>query len=205
MFPTLIAATPYNETDLLVQVANGNENAFRRIFDYYWNHIYSVAFAFIKSPVLAEEIVQDVFLKVWQKRDQLPSVDNFPAYLFIMARNHIYNSLRKKSTEQPFVDYMTQLFQESSALPDQELLLKETNRLINQALQQLPVQQRAVYELKRHEGLDQATIAEKLNISRLTVKSHMNKALHFIRHYLQTHANALLIASLPVFHLLQSA
>jgi RNA polymerase sigma-70 factor (family 1) len=193
LLTSLIASTPYNESELLLQIANGNEKAFRRVFDHYWKHIWSIAFDLTKSPVVAEEIVQDVFMKIWLKRDQLPSVSKFDAYLFIVARNHIYNTLRKKTAEQPFVKHLEQHFLETSALPEQELLLKETSLLINKAVEQLPGQQRSVFELSRQEGLDHTTIAEKLNISKLTVKSHLNKALHFIRRYLQTHSDALLL------------
>jgi RNA polymerase sigma-70 factor (ECF subfamily) len=189
----LIASTLYNENELLLQTAHGDEHAFSRLFLHYWDHIYSVAFAFTKSPVLSEEIAQDVFVKIWLNRSELPSVKKFDAYLFIVARNHIYNILRKKSVEQPFVKHLEQHFLESSALPEQELLLKETNQLISKAVERLPLQQRSVFELSRHDGLDHISIAEKLNISRLTVKSHMNKALHFIRNYLQAHSNLLLL------------
>ncbi|WP_336725891.1 RNA polymerase sigma factor [Paraflavisolibacter sp. H34] len=180
------------DKEWILQVAEGNEAAFRQLFDHYWDHIYSVAFALTKSSPLAEEIVQDVFLKIWIRREQLPAIDKFDGYLFMVARNHIYNELRKKTAEQPFVDHLEQYFLETSALPEQQLLLKETKQLILKAVAQLPAQQRAVYELSRNEGLDHARIAEKLGISKLTVKSHMTKALQAIRQYLEKHTDGLL-------------
>ncbi len=181
------AASLDNENDLLLLVAEGNEKAFRQLFDHYCNYIYSVAFTLTKSSALSEEIVQDIFIKIWLKRGKLTSVINFGGYLFMVARNHIYNELRKKSLEQPFADHLEQHFLETSALPEQQLLLKETKQLIDKAVEQLPGQQRAVYELSRNEGLDYTNIAESLHISKLTVKSHMSKALNFIRQYLQLH------------------
>jgi len=177
----------HTENLLLLEIAEGNEKAFRCLFEHYWSKIYSVAFALTKSSTLSEEIVQDVFLKIWLKRKQLPSVEKFDGFLFTVARNHIYNVLRKKITELPFIEHLEQCFFETSALPEQELLLKETRQLIDKAVEQLPAQQRAVFELSRNQGLDYAKIAEKLEISKLTVKSHMNKALHTIRQYLQAH------------------
>ena len=192
-----------NENLLLLEIAEGNEKAFRRLFDHYWNKIYSVAFALTKSSILSEEIVQDVFLKIWLKREQLPSVQKFDGFLFTVARNHIYNVLGKKITELPFVEQLEQCFSETSALPEQELLLKETQQLIDKAVEQLPAQQRAVFELSRNHGLDYANIAEKLGISKLTVKSHMNKALHTIRQYLQAHTDGLAF-SVIIFFLVQA-
>jgi RNA polymerase sigma-70 factor (ECF subfamily) len=180
-----------NERELLLRIAEGNEHAFRKLFDHYWDNVYSVAFVLTKSSVLSEEIVQDVFLKIWLKRDQLVSVTKFEGYLFIVARNHIYNELRKKTMERPFVEHLDQYFLETSALPGQEMMLKETKQMIDRAVKQLPPQQRAVFELSRNEGLDHAKIADKLGISRLTVKSHMTKALQSIRQYLQTHTDEL--------------
>lgn len=165
-------------------MAAGNETAFRQLFDYYWNHIYSVAFSMTKSVPLSEEIVQDVFLKVWLKRAHLPSISNFDGYLFMIARNHIYNVLRKKSVERPFVEYLEENFLQLSASPDEAMVVKETGQLIKEAVEKLSVQQRSVYELSRNEGLNHSEIAEKLSISKLTVKSHMTKALQYIRQHL---------------------
>ena len=191
----LIAALLDNENELLLQVAEGDERAFRQLFDHYWNKIYSVALTLTKSIALSEEIVQDVFLKIWLKREQLPSVERFDSFLFTVAKNHIYNELRKKTIEQPFVEHLEQHFLESSALPEQMMLLKETKQLIDKAVQQLPDQQRAVFELSRNEGLDYNAIADQLGISRSTVKNHMTKALQFLRQYLNAHRGELVLAA----------
>lgn len=191
----MIAAILDNENELLLLVAEGDEKAFRQLFDHYWNKIYSVALTLTKSTALSEEIVQDVFLKIWLKREQLPSVEKFDGFLFTVAKNHIYNELRKKTMEQPFVEHLEQHFLESSALPEQIMVLKETKQLIDKAVQQLPDQQRAVFELSRNEGLDYTTIADQLGISRSTVKNHMTKALQFLRQYLNAHRGELVLAA----------
>lgn len=182
-----------NENLLLLETAEGNEKAFRCLFDHYWRKIYSVAFVLTKSSILSEEIVQDVFLKIWLKREQLPSIQKFDSFLFTIARNHIYNMLRNKTTELPFIEQLEQCFVETSGLPEQELFLKETKQMIMKAVEQLPPQQRTVFELSRNDGLDHAKIAERLAISKLTVKSHMTKALQSIRTYLQGHQDGLLL------------
>jgi RNA polymerase sigma-70 factor (ECF subfamily) len=182
-----------NEIELLSRVAKGDEKAFRLLFSHYWGKIYSVAFTLTKSAELAEEIVQDVFLKIWLKKEQLPSIAKFESYLFIAARNHILNQLRKRTYDQHFAEHLEKHFSASAVSPEQEMLLKETNQLIHKALGQLPARQREVYELSRNQGLDTVTIARQLGISKLTVKSHMTKALQFIRHYLQPFPDKLLL------------
>ncbi len=196
----MIAALKNNEKELILLMAKGNEKAFRLLFDNHWNNIYTVAFTLTKSSVLSEELVQDVFLKIWLNRNKLSAIDNFGGYLFRVAKNHIFNELRKKTLEQSFIEHLDQYFFETSNQPDQAFILKETNDLINKAVQQLPEQQRNVYELSRNDGMDHSGIAAKLGISKLTVKSHMNKALQKIRHYLLLHSDAyilIFLATLP--------
>ena len=114
----------YNESDLLAEVARGNENAFKVLFDRYWDKIFSVAFVLTKSVVLAEEIVQDVFLKIWLNRLKLPEIENFEGYLFIIGRNHIFNELRNKTENLAFSDDLLQFFQEASLQPEQQFIIK---------------------------------------------------------------------------------
>lgn len=177
----------YNETALLANLAKGDESAFRALFEQHWDNIYGVAYALTKSPQVAEEMVHDIFLKIWQHRDRLPQLKNFSDYLFIIARNHIISALRKKINEQPFSDQLLDYFQEMGGSPEDQLLYRETESLVQKAVELLPPQQHTVYRLSREQGLNQEEIAAQLNISVHTVKSHMNKALHFIRHYLQMH------------------
>lgn len=184
-----------NENQLLKEISLGNEKSFRVLFDYYWKSIYGVAYSLTKSTELSEEIVQDVFLKIWMNREKLIAIEKIDGYLFMVARNHIYNLLRKKIMEGPWVAQLEQHFLETSSLPEEQLLLKETTQAIKAAVELLPQQQRTVFELSRYEGLDHATIAAHLGISKLTVKSHMTKALQSIRLHLQSHTDAILFVS----------
>jgi RNA polymerase sigma-70 factor (ECF subfamily) len=133
-------------------------------------------------------MVQDIFLKIWLHRDQLPRIQKFNDYLFIIARNHILSLLRKKVNEQPFSDHLVEYFQERNNNPEDLLMYRETEYLVQKAIELLPPQQHAVYCLSREQGLNQEEIAARLNITVHTVKSHMNKALQFIRNYLYMHA-----------------
>jgi len=183
----LPATGSYDESALLAAVAKGGEAAFRTLFEQYWDNIYGVAFAFTKSPVIAEEMVQDIFVKIWLHRDRLPQIKKFNDYLFIVARNHILTQLRKKINEQPFSEHLLEYFQERGNNPEDQFMCRETERLVQKAIELLPAQQHTIYCLSREQGLNQEEIATRLNISIHTVKSHMNKALQFIRNYLHMH------------------
>lgn len=188
---TLPTVQLYDDTALFKKVALGDETAFRTLFDRYWDTVYGVALALTKSASMADEMAQDVFVKLWLKRDKLAAVVNFEGYLFMVARNHIFNTFRKKIQLASFTDHLLDYAAGHVAAadtPDKRLLCRELETLVAKAVDQLSPQQRSVYCMSRQQGLSQEEIADALDISRHTVKSHMNKALHLIRNYLRQHA-----------------
>lgn len=176
----------YNEHELLIRLKGGSEDAFTQLFNHYRNRIYAVALKFLKSSVLAEEIVQDVFLKVWLKRNELDAVKRFDGFVFIMARNCIFDRIKKIGYEETA---QSELSYQASYIDDTEHLVRQhqCQQLLQEAIDQLPPQQRRVYCLSKVEGLSHELIAEQMQLSRLTVKTHMSKALQSIRNYLNTH------------------
>lgn len=177
--------TIYIEIDILQKIAKGDESAFRQLFDKQWQNIYGVAFMLTKSAPMAEDMVQEIFMKLWIKREQLPEVENFRNYLFIVARNHIFNALKKKSTDILFTDHLFEYFHNTSETPEKKLLQKETEQIIDQVIERLPQQQKIIYRLSREEGLNRNEMAERLGIAPNTVRNHLVKALEMIRHKLQ--------------------
>lgn len=138
-------------------------------------------------------MVQDVFLKIWLKRAELPAIESFRDYLFIVARNHILSELRKRSRDQAFTDALVDYFHDQEGNPEQQLLRKETGRLIGASIESLPDQQRTVYRMSREQGLSQDEIAAALGISKNTVRNHMAQALRNIRAFLEQHSDGLIL------------
>jgi len=178
----------HNENELLFQLQNGNEEAFSQLFTQYRATVYNVSFKFLKSSVLAEEVVQDVFLKIWLKRNEMSAIRDFKAYLFIMARNFIFDRMRKMAYE---TAAQAELKKAPFYIDDTEHLVRhhQCEQLLKEAVELLPPQQKQVYYLAKVEGLSHEKIAEKMQISRLTVKAHMARALHNIRRYLDGRLN----------------
>ncbi|UYQ95967.1 RNA polymerase sigma-70 factor [Chitinophaga horti] len=179
----------YNEPELLEAIARGDGAAFRVVFDRYWGKIHAMALAYTKSAAMADDVVQDVFVKIWVKRADLPAVQKFDSYLFITGRNEIISALRKKVAHLPLESHLHESLPGDVPVPDEVLSLKESQELISRAVALLPPQQQRIYQLSRKEGLSQQEIAAQLNISVSTVKVHMNKALHTIKHYLHTNTD----------------
>jgi len=178
----------YNERELLEQLKTGSEDAFTRLFDNYRGTVYGVALKFLKSPVLAEEIVQDVFLKLWLKRGEMVEVKQLDAYLFIMARNFIFDRLKKMSYE---TAAQTSLTKPELSVDDTEYLVRQhqCEQLLQQAIELLPPQQKQVYYYAKVNGLSHEMIAEKMQLSKHTVKKHMAMALQAIKKYLDGRLN----------------
>lgn len=187
-----------HEHELLERVALGDENAFRTLFNAYHHQLGAYIFRVTDSAELAEEVVQDVFLKIWMNRETLASVKSFKAYLYVVSKNHALNCLRKiikERNQQVAWDENT-----INAIPvtDDEQQNKYYS-LLDQAVNQLPAQQQKVYLLSRHEHLKYVEIAEKLDISRETVKKYIQIAVASITAYVQANSDLTMLLALLYF------
>ncbi|HEV2482124.1 MAG TPA: RNA polymerase sigma-70 factor [Puia sp.] len=173
-------------------LADGSEYAFTQIFDHYRDKVYSVAWHFLRSSAPAEEIVQDVFLKIWLKRQDLRTVRHPENYLFILARNLLLDHLKSMSHEtaaRKHWPFSSTVIDDS----DHRLRQSECEELLSEALEQLPQRQKEVYLMARTQGLSHEIIAGELQLSRLTVKKHMAEALKFLRKYLSQYLTGLFL------------
>ncbi|MCW3089787.1 MAG: polymerase ECF-type sigma factor [Ferruginibacter sp.] len=189
---------PDTNSDLLKQVAEGNEVAFSRLFEQYHRKLGVFVLKLTGNPGMAEEVVQDIFLKLWQQRSGLTTVRNFDTYLFVISRNHTYSLLRKVMAEKRRIERWAQDIQlESEAEGSEPEHLDELyESVIEAAITRLPPQQQKVYRLKKQEGLKYKQIGELMNLSPETVKKHLEAAIRNITVYLQTHI------PIPVFLML---
>ncbi|MNK03582.1 ECF RNA polymerase sigma factor SigK [compost metagenome] len=177
-----------NETALLARTARGDEHAFREVFDHYQQYVFTFAQKITHSSSDAEEIVQDIFLKVWFSRDQLLTIENFGAYLNRLVRNHALNLLRHEAIVNKVKAEMGLNSSDNDLGTQQTLDYKETKELLDEVLSRLPEQQRRVYTLCHLEGLKYDEVAVQLNISSDTVHYHMKLALATIRAHFKRYA-----------------
>ncbi len=168
---------------LLIKLKNGDATAFEEIYNQYRSKIYTYALKLSKSTVVAEEIVQEVFIKIWQKREQLNPELHFGAYLKKITLNHVLNHLKKVAREKTLQDELFNYLSLIRSNAEDSLLEKELLKTYEEAIAQLPPQKKIIYQLSRNEELSHDEIAKKLNISKNTVKNHMVEATKFIRNY----------------------
>ncbi|WP_442591284.1 RNA polymerase sigma factor [Pedobacter sp. AW31-3R] len=199
-----MALTPVkNEADLLSLVTKGDQRAFTELFDAYYKPLGEYVFKLTESIEVTEEIVQDVFIKIWLKKEILLQLDNFSYYLFILSKNQTLNHLRKKANDEVRQLEWLKQFEEETYTPDHLPVIEEYRILMDQAIEKLPPQQKKVYKLSREERLKHEEIAKILNISPETVKKHIKLALRFIKNELSSQNDGviILILSTPLLFL----
>ncbi|WP_017257241.1 RNA polymerase sigma factor [Pedobacter arcticus] len=185
-----------NEKALLKDVSCGNEKDFRELFNSYRGKVYGYAFKILKSETDAEDVLQDVFLKLWL-HGRVEELENFEGYLKTMTRNHVFKVLRRQNLKFASDNQLKIRWTEAHNETEESLLLNDSQLIINQAIEQLPPRQKLVYKLCKHEGLKYEAAAKVLSISPLTVKTHMQQSLRFLRNYLTKHTDV--VTSLLIF------
>lgn len=174
------ATDPNNENVLLQQIAKGDETAFAELFYSYKDKLYSFLLPMTGADA-AEDLLQEVFLKIWTKREDLSAVDNASAYIFRMAKNKALSFLKRSLQYEGILKEQGRKEDRNSI--DTSEVLKERNlkQQIYQAVEGLPPQQKKVYLLSKEEGLKLEEIAAQLDISLSTVKNHMVQAMRNLR------------------------
>ncbi len=167
------------------QVANGDETAFSELYYRYHNTLGIYIYQLTQSRELSEEIVQDVFLKIWVGREALTEVTNFKAWLFIISKNHALNSLRTLVKERTLKKNLARDHQLSPGM-NEERFDNDSYMLVEQAINQLPEQQKKVFILSRYRRLKYKEIARELNLSRETVKSYLAIAVSSITKFVNS-------------------
>jgi RNA polymerase sigma-70 factor (ECF subfamily) len=175
----------YKNTDLLQQLKKSSPFAFQVLFDKYSQKIYRFSLSYLKDKAEAEEIVQEVFMKIWSSRNELVDHTSFESFLFTMAKNAILNTLRKSKYHQAYLEY-SKLHPGKHALLDEELDFNELNRAYQKSVEGLSPRRREIYRLSREKNLSNAAIAEKMDISVKTVENQMTAALAEIKKNLRS-------------------
>ncbi len=169
------------ESSLLAAIVAGDFKAFGDLYEKYHRTLYAFALNLSKNSHEAEELVQSVFVSVWETRKNIDPAKSFHAYLFSIARNRFYNILRKRITESCYVDYM--LHQENQTDNELEKRVEdnEINEIIHKLIQQVPKRRQEIFRMNRDENFSYKQIAEKLQISENTVDTQIRNVLNFLR------------------------
>lgn len=190
----------FNEKELLLQLAEGNEIAFRQLFLAYRNKLYNYVFKLSQSREFAEDAVHDVFLQLWTHRQGLAHVTNINAYIYKMAHNRALNGFKRMAAQTLMLKDMQQTPATETVNAEDNMLWKEASEFLQQSVNMLTPQQKQVFVMSREQGMKQEEIAGALNISIFTVKKHLADARKALRQSLTANYG---LSWLPVFCICQ--
>lgn len=186
----------YDEKLLLLNLKDGNALSFDFFYKQYSQQIYRKLKKMVKIEFLAEELMQDVFIKVWDKRSLIDPTKSFKSYLFTIAQNLVYDHYRRVGREAKLQQEIKQEFIEEYLHLDEGLILKETQDLLEMAINALPAQQQTVFRLCKIENKSYQQVSQQLGISISTVNGHIVRASKSVKTYLLTHNSFPLVITL---------
>ena len=188
-----------DETEILTEVKAGNTIAFERLYDCYWLKVYNFAQLYITSSFEVSEVVQDVFVKVWESREMFDETKNFDGFLFIITRNIIFNYSRRHFYELNFKMTALRGLENSYDIEDEldaadlksyidklidtPVLIEpgETRYWVRKLIEQLPPQRRRIFKMSREQHLTNKEIAERCAVSEKAIERQITMALKFLR------------------------
>ena len=171
----------YSDDSLALQLKNGDKKAFELVFNQYKAKLYFFALAYLRSSSDTEEIIQNVFLSLWEHKHSINEALSIKNYLYKITVNHVYNHLKHEAVRQKFIDYsLVNQLEEDDAL-QQNSDFNDLKKTIDELIERLPAQQQKIFKLSRWEGRSHDEIAQQLGISVRSVENQVYRALQFIR------------------------
>ncbi|MDB5151479.1 MAG: polymerase sigma-70 factor [Mucilaginibacter sp.] len=177
----------YSDYELTVLLKQGDLAAFTAIHKRYYGVLYSHAYKRLPDREDVKDVLQELFTAIWNKRETLNFNVNLQAYLYTGVRNRILNIFKHQKIKSDYVASFSSFLVNNQPTPDDTLRIKELMAIVNAEVSALPPQMRLIFELSRNANLSHNEIAEKLNISPLTVKKQVNNSLKVLRLKLGTH------------------
>ena len=167
------------DKDLMERLRGGDDLALKLIYKKYWNQLFSSAYKMLQDQQACEDIIQELFINLWNKREQIEIKVSLKAYLYASARYEVYRQIRNGSVREDIFENIHERLHTPSEYGNIEHreLLSQINSIVNNLSEKCKV----VYKLSRDEQLSHKEIASKLNISPKTVENHLNKALRQLR------------------------
>ncbi len=170
-----------NDDGIISSLAKRDEKIFEQVFKNHFKNLHTYAFTIVKDETIAEEIVQNIFYKLWERPENLSISGSIAAYLYRAVYNESLNHLKHMKVRGKYHSHTIHQMKSQSDSATKKLMLKELEGKLHEALQELPQQCRTIFQLSRFEELKYREIADRLEISPKTVENQMGKALKLLR------------------------
>lgn len=173
------------EKEYIDRIAKGDRSAFDSLFLLYYPRVKNFILGLVKNQEDAFDLSQDIFLKIWDNRENLPQVTYFKTYLFQMSKNAVLDSFRKKSLFDTYTEEQTSI-QITEYTTNESIESDDLEKLIYGLVENMPDQRKIVFKMSRQNGMTNDEIAKELNISKRTVETHISNTLKEIRKVLSS-------------------
>ena len=192
-----------SEAELSLLLKEGDKNAFAMLYDRYKQPLSANLFKLLKSEELTFDILQDLFLKIWENKSQIDPEKSFRAYLFRIAENMVYDYYRKAARDTKMQINIIQTSSEIYSYIEEDLLIRENSALLRAAVDMMPPQRRQVFTLCKLEGKSYKEIEQILGISPKTINSHLFQASKFLKEHFNKNSgfSAIILASIIIKNL----
>lgn len=181
------------EKDLIVRLKEGDQTAFELLFHFYYPGLVMYAAQYTADRMEAEEIVQDFFVRLWQKHPQLNLSDSLKNYLFLSIKNRCLNFLKHRKIEEKYIRKMAELSSHHLTYNPDLYVASELQGKVKNAIDLLPEKCREIFIMSRVSGMKNEEIAKELNISKRTVETQISKALKVMRVELKDYVGLLIV------------
>jgi RNA polymerase sigma-70 factor (ECF subfamily) len=179
----------HNEKQVLLDLSQGCEQAFEKVYKFYSPRLYYKLLRILKSEPVVEEVLQDVFLIIWKNRHYINTEKSFCSYIFCIASSKAYDFFRRSIRDRKLLDQLARTAQRQCASAEADLLKREASGSVHQAIAMLPPKRRQVFMLCKVDGKSYEEVSNQLGISPSTISDHIVKANLFLKNYL-TEADA---------------
>ncbi len=175
---------------LVRKVQEGDRHAFKQLYDRYHEQLYFLARRYLKDQYLAEDAVQNIFIKLWNNRSQLKQ-SSIKGYLFTTMKNHLIDTIRKQKSSTKLKEELKKISKNKRLINStvEKIIYDEYRKIVNRALDNLSPEKRKVFEMKNFEGLSNAEVADKKNVSVNTIKTQFYLSSKYVRDYLKKHTD----------------
>ncbi|MEJ1240307.1 RNA polymerase sigma-70 factor [Chryseolinea sp. T2] len=187
------ALSSYTDIDLLEAIRHDREDAFAELFRRYWQKVHDMAFPRVRSEEITAEIVQDLFISLWDKRAS-HSIKHLPSYFYTAVKNKALNYIQAQMVRKSYRDYCLKYFPVSDDNTEKTVEFDDLMDAIEAAMQQLPEKSRTVFQLNRLEGRSIPEIADTLNLSEKAIGYHLTQSLKKLRYQLKDYLTTLALA-----------
>jgi len=195
LYKRLALNTSNTDRHVLQRLSEGDKSAFDELFTANYDMVYSAALVMLKSPEIAGDITQDIFLSLWENRQKAVVIENIKGFLYNNVKFIVHKRLRRMKVEDAYARFLK--YKEATAIaalePENLLSATQLQASIQQGIAQLPPQQQRAFRLSREQGLSHVEISEIIGVSRKTVKDYIVRSLAFLRQHLAQHLRLLLL------------